>query len=124
MLIASEIVSLVQSAQRTQNALIQATGSSASYDAKELVRLRGQFQSDMLAISNASRRDATIGSIGASSDVFRKRHQEMQNRLSAHQADWMLYQIDADWEGYQRATSELKKAQEEYFEWAIEFLER
>lgn len=53
---------------------------------------------------------------------FRKRHREIHNQLSSHQANWLFREIEADWEGYQRANQKLQKDQDDYFDWAIKYL--
>ncbi len=115
---ASELLTAIQTAQQTQRDLIAATDAPGRYDERQLVRLRGKFQKDMLAISHISQDDPGLKADREKYLEFSKRHRETQDMLSRHQSSWMLREIERDWEGYQKATMELRKAQDEFFDWA------
>jgi len=118
----ADLHSAIDQAQETQRALIAATSKGGTFDQKELVRLRSQFQRDMLAISQQSRSDAWLNANPGRANEFAKRHRETQDMLSRHQSKWMLREIEQNPQGYQAATAELRKAQDEYFVWAKRYL--
>lgn len=117
-----DLRSAIDQARQTQRALIEATSAGDAFDQKELVRLRSQFQQDMLAISQQSRSDPKLNADMARANEFAKRHRETQDMLSRHQSKWLLHEIERDRQGYEDATTALRKAQDEYFKWAKSYL--
>lgn len=119
---ASDLLSTIEQAKKTQRALIAATDHQSEVSDRDLVNLRKQFLTDMLAISQVSRGDTKLKSDPARYAEFSKRHNEAQDMLSRHQSKWMLRAIERDFAGYKKATAELRRAQEDYFNWAINWV--
>ncbi|KWV90462.1 hypothetical protein [Erythrobacter sp. YT30] len=112
----------IDKASQTQKALVSATAPGKPLDLKELVRLRSQFQHDMLAISNLARADQNLRSDPARFSEFRSRQSEISNELSNHQAKWMMKDIEQNRTDYEIATQSLRASQERFFAWAKNFI--
>ncbi len=102
----------------TQAQLVTATRPDSNYDERELVRLRGRFQKEMLTISQLSSSDPALRAKPKIFAEFTRRQGEIRDQLHRHQAKWMLREIERDWDGYSAATAALRKAQDDFFAWA------
>lgn len=118
------IVDLIQDAMKTQRALVDATSSRSSYNARELAKRRKEFQSIMMLIGIEYQKKSTELSTESSLDLLRQRHREIQVELSNHQSEWLFRRIDDDWDGYQKTKNELWKSHTEYFEWSLDYLSK
>ncbi|MEO9462248.1 MAG: hypothetical protein ABJ242_05885 [Marinomonas sp.] len=112
-----ELHSAIKKAKNTQKNLVRAT--NRAYDYRELVELRGELQADLLLVSKAILNDPILKEDPTKQSSFSKRHHEAQNALSQHQARWSFVDIENDWQSYQQATSDLRRAQDDYFSWAM-----
>ncbi|MEE4537400.1 MAG: hypothetical protein V2J51_02775 [Erythrobacter sp.] len=108
----------IDQAMKTQAELVSATRPGSNYDERELVRLRGRFQKEMLSISHLSSSDSALRAQPDKFAEFNQRHGEIRDQLYRHQAKWMLREIERDWDGYSAATMALRKAQDDFFTWA------
>ena len=109
----------IEKASRTQKALVAVTANSGTFDQRELIKLRSQYQHDMLAISQIVREDKSLRSSMPKFNEFKTRLQAMQDELSQHQAKWMIRDIENDRPGYERATLALRNSQENFFKWGL-----
>ncbi|MEL7199069.1 MAG: hypothetical protein AAGL10_12215 [Pseudomonadota bacterium] len=110
--------SAIEKAELTQKSLIALTSQETTFDQRELARLRSLLQHDMLAISRLSREDEDLRSDRSRFAEFKERQNAVHSELSQHQAQWLIPQIEKDRAGYEKATRQIRKSQEDFFIWA------
>ncbi|MEL7188396.1 MAG: hypothetical protein AAGK17_02500 [Pseudomonadota bacterium] len=112
----------IEKASTTQKALVAVTAENEAFDQRKLIKLRSQYQHDMLAISRLLREDNGLRAEPMRFNEFKARLKTTQDELSQHQAKWLIREIENDRSGYERATRALRSSQEAFFKWAIELI--
>lgn len=109
-------------ASSTRKQLVALTANGKGIDHRELIKLRSQFQRDMLAIAQLAREDHGLKAKPELFSEFRDKHNAACTDLSQHQAQWMMHNIDKDRAGYEADTDKLRQSHNEFFKWAAKVI--
>ncbi|MEO6041250.1 MAG: hypothetical protein ABIP41_05060 [Croceibacterium sp.] len=113
-----ELDRILGEAQDTHRAMQDAVRSSGDRAVRDIVRLRTRFATLVAEMMGALKVDARLQKQPEVARDFEARFVDMRQALSQHQTQWRSAQIDADPQGYRRATDELGHKQDGFYDWA------
>ena len=114
----AELDRILAEAQETHLQMQQAAKSSADRAVRDIVRLRTRFATLVAEMMGSIRADIRLQSRSDIGREFEEKFFEMRQALAQHQAKWRSANIDEDSAGYRRATDELGRKQDEFYNWA------
>ena len=114
----AELARLIDEAHQTHEQMQDALRTAGNGAMREIVRLRTRFATLVSQMLGAMKADPRLATDAALRREFETRFFEMRQSLGAHQGKWRSADIEADPDGYRRATADLNRDQNRFYSWA------
>ena len=114
----AELDRILGEAQETHRQMQDAVKTTGDRAVRDIVRLRTRFATLVAEMMGAIKADARLQRKPEVAKEFESKFFDMRQALAQHQAKWRSANIDADGQGYRRATDELGRKQDDFYTWA------
>ena len=114
----AELDRVLSEAQETHRAMQEAAKAPGDRAVRDIVRLRTRFATLVAEMMGSIKADSRLQSRPDVAKEFEAKFFEMRQALAQHQAKWRSANIDEDPAGYRRATDELGRKQDDFYNWA------
>ena len=114
----AELDRILGEAQETHRLMQEAAKTAGDRAVRDIVRLRTRFATLVAEMMGAIKGDERLRGKPDLARDFEARFFEMRQALAQHQAKWRSANIDEDSAGYRRATDELGRKQDDFYNWA------
>ena len=114
----AELDRILSEAQETHAQMQEAVKSSGERAVRDIVRLRTRFATLVAEMMGSIKADSRLQAKPELAREFEEKFFEMRQALAQHQAKWRSANIDEDSAGYRRATDELGRKQDDFYNWA------
>ena len=114
----AELDRILGEAQETHKQMQEAVKTSGDRAVRDIVRLRTRFATLVAEMMGSIKADSRLQAKADVAREFESRFFDMRQALAQHQAKWRSSNIDEDSAGYRRATDELGRKQDEFYNWA------
>jgi hypothetical protein len=114
----AELDRILGEAQETHRLMQEAAKTAGDRAVRDIVRLRTRFATLVAEMMGSIKADERLRAKPDIAREFEERFFEMRQALAQHQAKWRSANIDEDSAGYRRATDELGRKQDEFYNWA------
>ncbi len=114
----AELDRILGEAQETHRQMQEAAKTAGDRAVRDIVRLRTRFATLVAEMMGSIKADERLRAKPDIAREFEERFFEMRQALAQHQAKWRSANIDEDSAGYRRATDELGRKQDEFYNWA------
>jgi hypothetical protein len=114
----AELDRVLSEAQETHRQMQEAAKTSGDRAVRDIVRLRTRFATLVAEMMGSIKADSRLQAKPDVAREFEGKFFEMRQALAQHQAKWRSANIDEDPAGYRRATDELGRKQDDFYNWA------
>ena len=114
----AELDRVLSEAQETHKQKQEAAKTSGDRAVRDIVRLRTRYATLVAEMMGSIKADSRLQAKPDVAREFESKFFDMRQALAQHQAKWRSANIDEDTAGYRRATDELGRKQDEFYNWA------
>lgn len=114
----AQLDSLLAEAEKTHREMQAAVRDDAGKTARDIVSLRTRFASLMSEMIPAMKADSRLQANPDLAREFEEKFLQIRQKLAQHQAKYRMASIEGDLPGYRASVEEIRRLQEDFYNWA------